>query len=119
MIIPCLVLVVAMSVVSETWSCERTIEKITEPVKWVVSGDQMRAFRPAHPSGGKPNRVVQNDNRVVVAFSRVSNDATYYIIIDKTSGTLIEMDDIGLHLGWKSDFDKPDVYLGHCVQTAP
>jgi hypothetical protein len=78
----------------------------------------MRAFRRAHPSGGKPNRIVQNNNRVVVAFGRVSSDVTFYIIIDKTSGTLIEMNDIGLHLGVAFD-DKPDVDIGHCVQTAP
>jgi hypothetical protein len=105
MIIPCLVLTVAMSVVSsaafsETWSCERPAGRDkTEQMKWVVSGDQMRAFRPAHPSG--------------VAFSHVSSDAAVYFIIDKTSGTLIEIYDLG------RDFDKPDVDIGHCVQTVP
>lgn len=123
MIIRCAILTTAMSAVSstafsETWSCERTVPgDKTEQMKWVVSGDQMRAFTPGFPAGAKPFRVVQNNNRVIVAFYRGSRDLTLYIIVDKTSGSLIEMDDLPLNVLGESA--KPDVYIGHCVQTAP
>jgi hypothetical protein len=117
----------------ETWSCERPyMGEKTEKMKWVVSGDQIRAFTAATPKTGakKFYRIMKNDSRVLVAFykiwpeRRTDSGSILYVIIDKTSGILIEVNDIALNVAgeeWAKDnpLASPEVEIGHCVQTAP
>ncbi len=89
----------------EEWLCETTILEGKPPAKtkWVINGDQMRAF------GAKDAfRVLRNDDRFVVAFFKKRNPfLTLYLILDKMSGALIELEDLG------SEFE-PGVEVGHC-----
>jgi hypothetical protein len=113
----------------ETWLCDLTVleGKPAAKIKWVITGDQMRAFNAARPTTGAVDayRVVRNDDRVLVAFFKKwkphrDDSFTSYYVLDKTSGTLVELNDsvmnaIGMGVG--SEFAVPNVEVGHCVQA--
>jgi hypothetical protein len=111
----------------ETWLCEEPYSKNKPPYKtrYVVTGDQMRAFSVTELTSGakKASRVVRNDDRVLVAFfkewkSHRAESFTLYLIIDKQSGTIVFLDDIVMNAldDPSNEFAEPKVEVGHCVQ---
>jgi len=80
------------------------------------------------PRGKGFLRVVKNDQRVLVAFFKKWENAkrreggfTNYIIIEKTTGTLIELDDIVMTSMGEiyKDEAEPHLDVGHCILTQP
>jgi hypothetical protein len=71
---------------------------------------------------------VKNDQRVVVAFFKKWKNAnerdggfSHYVIIEKTTGTLIELDDNVMSVMGETykDVAEPRVDVGHCELTRP
>jgi hypothetical protein len=108
-----------MPLFGEAWLCEEG--KPPAQTKWVVTGDQLRAFTAAAPAGVTlALRVARNDDRVLVAFFKdwqghCEESMKAYIIIGKKSGTLLEMNDAAMND--ISGVGKPEVEVGHCVQA--
>ena len=80
---------------AETWSCEqRVADKIAKQV-WIVSDDRLTA-----PNDERNYRIIRNDARVLVAFHKDweykiggGTPLVSYVIIDKTTGALIDLND--------------------------
>jgi hypothetical protein len=108
---------------AETWSCEqRVADKIAKQV-WIVSDDRLTA-----PNDERNYRVIRNDARVLVAFHKdweykigAGTPLVSYVIIDKTTGALVDLNDSVLTtLGAEyKDTATPDVSVGHCALTQP
>jgi hypothetical protein len=73
------------------------------------------------PRGKGFYRVVQNDRNVLVAWFRgqtaKEGGFTDYVIIEKTTGTLIDVEDIVISSS--NDTPSPNVDVGHCVLIRP
>jgi hypothetical protein len=114
----------------ETWQCEITLFKDAPPAptKYVIVRDRVRSVTESTPPSGLDlYQVVRNNDRVLVAFFRVSrgqDNTAVYLIIDKRSGTLVGMNDGDMRgLGPTcyarscSETAGPEVNLGHCIQS--
>jgi hypothetical protein len=108
---------------AETWSCEqKAANKIIAQV-WIVSGDRLTT-----PNDERRYRIVKNDQRLLVAFHKdweykIAGGTPFvsYVIIEKTTGSLIDLNDSVLtSLGEDyKDTATPDVGTGHCTLTEP
>jgi len=107
----------------ETWSCEQSNTGKTVNHVWIVSGDRLTT-----PNDERHYRIVTNDQRALVAFRKDweykiggGTPLVAYVIIEKTTGTLIELNDSVLTtLGEEyKDTTTPDVGIGHCTLTQP
>ena len=108
---------------AETWSCEQSIANKTVNHVWIVSGDRLTT-----PSDERHYRIVTNDQRALVSFRKDweykiggGTPLVAYVIIEKTTGTLIDLNDSVLTtLGEEyKDTATPDVGIGHCTLTQP
>jgi len=108
---------------AETWSCEQKAANKTIVQVWIVSGDRLTT-----PDDERHYRIVKNDQRVLVAFHKdweykIAGGTPFvtYVIIDKTTGSLIDLNDSVLtSLGEDyKDTATPDVGAGHCTLTEP
>jgi hypothetical protein len=108
---------------ADTWSCEQNVADKTVKRQWIVSGDRLTA-----PNDENRYRIIRNDGRVLIAFHKDweykiggGTPLVAYIIIDKTTGALIDLNDSVLTtLGAEyKDTATPDATVGHCVQSQP
>jgi hypothetical protein len=108
---------------AETWSCDQSTADKTVAQVWIVSGDTL-----TRPGDERRYRIVRNDQRVLVAFHKdweykIGGGTPFvsYVIIEKASGTLIDLNDSVLtSLGEEyKDTATPDVAVGHCTLTQP
>jgi hypothetical protein len=107
----------------ETWSCAQGAANKTVNHVWTVSGDRLTT-----PSEERYYRIVTNDQRALVAFRKDweykiggGTPLVSYVIIEKATGTLIDLNDSVLTtLGEEyKDSATPDVGIGHCTLTQP
>ena len=107
----------------ETWSCEQGAADKTVNHVWTVSGDRLTT-----PNEERYYRIVTNDQRVLVAFRKDweykiggGTPLVAYVIIEKATGTLIDLNDSVLTtLGEEyKDSATPDAGIGHCTLTLP
>ena len=107
----------------ETWSCDQSMADKTIKQVWIVSGDRLTT-----PSDERNYRIVRNDQHILVAFHKdweykIGGGTPFvsYVIIDKTAGTLIDLNDSVLtSLGEEyKDIATPDVGVGHCTLRQP
>jgi hypothetical protein len=105
----------------EMWSCDQSVAEKTVNQVWIVSGDRLKT-----PSDERNYRIVRNDQRILVAFHKdweykIGGGTPFvsYVIIEKTTGTLIDLNDSVLtSLGEEyKDTATPDVGLGRCTLT--
>jgi hypothetical protein len=108
---------------AETWSCEQKAANKTIAQVWIVSGERLTT-----PNDERHYRIVKNDQRVLVAFHKdweykIAGGTPFvsYVIIEKTTGSLIDLNDSVLtSLGEDyKDTATPDVGTGHCTLTEP
>jgi hypothetical protein len=108
---------------ADTWSCEQNVADKTIKQVWIVSGERLSL-----PNDERHYRIIRNDARVLVAFHKDweykiggGTPLVAYIIIDKTTGALIDLNDSVLTtLGAEyKDTATPDVTVGHCALTQP
>jgi hypothetical protein len=107
----------------ETWSCAQSMADKTVKQVWIVSGDRLTT-----PSDERYYRIVRNDQHILVAFHKdweykIGGGTPFvsYVIIEKTAGTLFDLNDSVLtSLGEEyKDTATPDVGVGHCTLTQP
>jgi hypothetical protein len=107
----------------ETWSCDQSVAEKTVNQVWIVSGDRLTT-----PSDERNYRIVRNDQHILVAFHKdweykIGGGTPFvsYVIIEKKTGTLIDLNDSVLtSLGEEyKDTATPDVGVGHCTLTQP
>ncbi len=108
---------------ADTWSCEQNVAAKTIKQVWIVSGERLST-----PNNERHYRIIRNDARVLVAFHKDweykiggGTPLVAYVIIDKTTGALIDLNDSVLTtLGAEyKDTATPDVAVGHCALTQP
>ena len=108
---------------ADTWSCEQNAADKTIKQVWTVSGDRLTT-----PNDEKRYRIIRNDARVLIAFHKDweykiggGTPLVAYIIIDKTTGALIDLNDSVLTtLGAEyKDTATPDAAVGYCALTQP
>ena len=108
---------------ADTWSCEQKAADKTITQVWTVSGDRLST-----PNDERRYRIIRNDERVLIAFHKDweykiggGTPLVAYIIIDKTTGALIDLNDSVLTtLGAEyKDTATPDATLGHCMLSQP
>jgi hypothetical protein len=108
---------------ADTWSCEQNIADKAVKRVWVVSGNRLTA-----PNDDNRYRIIRNDERVLIAFHKDweykiggGTPLVAYIIIDKATGALIDLNDSVLTtLGAEyKDTATPDAALGHCTLSQP
>lgn len=99
----------------ETWSCDVNLmgEHIkTYKQQWTISNGRMAA-----PRGKGYLRVTINNDRLLVAFTTFKKDAQKFYIIEKKTGTYLELDTLVMTVLGKAyeDTAEPDVTSGHCT----
>ena len=108
---------------AEAWSCEQNVADKTIKQTWVVSGDRLTV-----PNDERNYRIIKNDARVLVAFRKDweykiggGTPLVAYIIIDKTTGALVDLNDgVLTTLGAEyKDTVTPEAVLGHCAPAQP
>ena len=108
---------------ADTWACEQSVGAKTVKRVWTVAGEQLST-----PNDDGHYRIIKNDARFLIAFHKDwefkiggGTPLVAYIIIDKTTGALIDLNDSVLTtLGAEyKDTATPDVVIGHCALTQP
>jgi hypothetical protein len=108
---------------AETWSCEQEAAGKTIRQVWTVAGDRLSA-----PDDERRYRIMRNDARILIAFRKDweykiggGTPLVAYIIIDKATGALIDLNDSVLTtLGAEyKDTATPDAGVGRCVLGPP
>jgi hypothetical protein len=102
--------------IAETWSCDLKINEKPYTQQWTISNGRMTA-----PHGKGYFRVTQNDDHVLIAFSKLGNQsdnpALNLIIIDKKTGSYFDIDTIVMSAMGRAydDTPEPTVKTGHCT----
>jgi hypothetical protein len=104
---------------AETWSCETELAGKSQKQEWIIAGDRMFS-----PKGKGHLQVAHNDDHVVVGFFRNWDSKTrssFQVIIEKTTGTYVEMNDIVMNVLGKEfkDTTSLSVDVGQCALTKP
>jgi hypothetical protein len=111
------------TVKADTWSCEQNVADKTIKQVWTVTGDRLST-----PDDERRYRIIRNDARVLIAFHKDweykiggGTPLVAYIIIDKATGALIDLNDSVLTtLGAEyKDTATPDAAVGHCALAQP
>jgi hypothetical protein len=108
---------------ADMWSCDQNVgDKVITQV-WIVADDRLSTS-----SDDRRYRIIRNDARLLVAFHKDweykvagGTPLVSYVIIDKTTGALIDLNDSVLTtLGAEyKDTATPDVAVGHCTVSQP
>ena len=108
---------------ADTWACEQDVAAKTVKQVWIVAGERLST-----PNDERHYRIIKNDAHVLIAFRKDweykiggGTPLVAYIIIDKTTGGLIDLNDSVLTtLGEEyKDTATPDAAVGHCALTQP